>query len=109
MAALGYRGLSPLQYLCAGSLITSRYVLTSAHCINKDLFLVRLGAHNLLKSQDNSESNARNFYIKRTIVHEKFNANAIINDIALIELTISIQMTGKKYTHVYMYFIFLEL
>lgn len=87
-------GISSIHYLCAGSLISERYVLSSAHCINDLLVSVRLGAHNL--SQSDGEPNAKNYYIKNRIIHEQFNAQSIINDIALIELTVAVLKTGKK-------------
>ncbi|XP_065361766.1 proclotting enzyme-like [Calliphora vicina] len=94
MAALGYRDEydpSSMKFLCAGSLISSRYVITSAHCINSYLMLVRLGAHDLTKP---NESEARNYRIKRTVTHEKFNLKTITNDLALIELSEIVQITN---------------
>ncbi|KAI8039333.1 hypothetical protein M5D96_008056 [Drosophila gunungcola] len=52
IAALGYfeeSNRNALKFLCGGSLIHSHYVVTSAHCINPMLTLVRLGAHDLSK------------------------------------------------------------
>ncbi|KAH8395326.1 hypothetical protein KR222_009419, partial [Zaprionus bogoriensis] len=86
VAALGYYDESnrnALKFLCAGSLISSHFVITSAHCINPTLTLVRLGAQDLSRS---AEPGAMDFRIRRTIVNEKFNLASIANDIALIEL-----------------------
>ncbi|XP_017127429.1 venom protease isoform X1 [Drosophila elegans] len=86
IAALGYfeeSNRNALKFLCGGSLIHSHYVVTSAHCINPMLTLVRLGAHDLSKS---IEPGAMDYRIRRTVVHEHFNLNSISNDIALIEL-----------------------
>ncbi|KAH8380184.1 hypothetical protein KR009_009367 [Drosophila setifemur] len=86
IAALGYfeeSNRNSLKFLCGGSLVHSRYVITSAHCINPTLTLVRLGAHDLSKP---SEPGAMDFRIRRTVVHERFDLNSISNDIALIEL-----------------------
>ncbi|XP_016966105.3 venom serine protease Bi-VSP isoform X2 [Drosophila biarmipes] len=86
IAALGYfeeTNRNALKFLCGGSLIHSHYVVTSAHCINPMLTLVRLGAHDLSKP---AEPGAMDFRIRRTVVHEHFDLNSISNDIALIEL-----------------------
>lgn len=95
MAALGYRDeydANTLKYLCGGSLISSKYVLTSAHCINPYLLLVRLGAHDLGNVM---EPDARNYRIKRTVTHEQFDLKSISNDLALIELSETVLMNGK--------------
>lgn len=93
MAALGYReDYDTLKFLCAGSLISPRYVITSAHCINNYLMLVRLGAHDL---RNTLEPEARNYHIKRTVVHEQFDLKIITNDLALIELSETVVMTSK--------------
>lgn len=86
IAALGYYdepNRNALKFLCAGSLISAHYVITSAHCITPTLTLVRLGEHDLSKSM---ESGARDFRIRRSIVNEHFDLASIANDIALIEL-----------------------
>ncbi|XP_030380379.1 serine proteinase stubble [Scaptodrosophila lebanonensis] len=84
IAALGYLdelNRNARKYLCAGSLISNRFVATSAHCINPSLIVVRLGAHDLARSDDGVE-----FGIRRTVVHENFDLSTIANDIALVEL-----------------------
>ncbi|XP_052847403.1 venom serine protease Bi-VSP isoform X3 [Drosophila gunungcola] len=86
IAALGYfeeSNRNALKFLCGGSLIHSHYVVTSAHCINPMLTLVRLGAHDLSKP---IQPGAMDYRIRRTVVHEHFDLNSISNDIALIEL-----------------------
>ncbi|XP_032290649.1 venom serine protease Bi-VSP [Drosophila virilis] len=86
IAALGYfeeTNRNALKFLCAGSLISAQFVVTSAHCINPMLTLVRLGAHDLSKSV---EPGAIDYRIRRSIVHEQYDLASIANDIALIEL-----------------------
>nr|NP_001261405.1 uncharacterized protein Dmel_CG32260, isoform C [Drosophila melanogaster]AGB94100.1 uncharacterized protein Dmel_CG32260, isoform C [Drosophila melanogaster] len=95
IAALGYfeeNNRNALKFLCGGSLIHSRYVITSAHCINPMLTLVRLGAHDLSQP---AESGAMDLRIRRTVVHEHFDLNSISNDIALIELNVVGALPGN--------------
>ncbi|XP_049312836.1 venom protease [Bactrocera dorsalis] len=87
IVALGYRDenrVNSLQYLCAGSLISNRYILTSGHCINSLLITARLGAHDI---SDPNETGAISIPIERKIIHEQYNSQYIINDIALVRLS----------------------
>ncbi|KAL9907690.1 venom peptide isomerase heavy chain-like [Glossina fuscipes fuscipes] len=89
IAALGYRDMNGgggeiLKFLCAGSLITLKYIVTSAHCINPNLTIARLGAHDLMKV---FESTARDYHIKTMKIHDNFDLVTIANDVAVIELT----------------------
>ncbi|XP_044265437.1 uncharacterized protein LOC123011852 [Tribolium madens] len=107
MALLGYRqkGLNYTQFLCAGSIITDRYVLTAAHCINLDrrleLVLVRLGEHDLLAQKDcftvNNYTTCApshvDFTIQEVAVHKQYNTENIQNDIALIKVRGQIRFT----------------
>ncbi|XP_033149388.1 venom protease [Drosophila busckii] len=85
-AALGYfeeANRNSIKFLCAGSLISAQFVVTSAHCITPPLALVRLGAHDLSVT---AEPGSFDFQIKRSIIHNQFDLASIANDIALIEL-----------------------
>ncbi|XP_017484101.1 PREDICTED: venom protease-like [Rhagoletis zephyria] len=86
LVALGYRDEykpDALKFLCGGSLISSRYVLTSGHCINALLSTVRLGAHDL---GNVNEEGAINISVESKIVHEQYNERYVVNDIGLVKL-----------------------
>ncbi|XP_036220387.2 venom protease isoform X1 [Bactrocera oleae] len=87
IVALGYRDenrANSLQFLCAGSLISNRYILTSGHCISPMLITARLGVHDI---SDPNETGAINIPIERKIIHEQYDSHYIINDIALVRLS----------------------
>ncbi|XP_055303511.1 proclotting enzyme isoform X2 [Sitodiplosis mosellana] len=88
IAALGYSlpnlTTNGLQFYCAGSLITRSHILTSAHCISPFLRVARLGEYDL--SRENDGANPIDFGIERTIVHEEYLPDIILNDIAILKL-----------------------
>lgn len=94
IAALGYRdgGGEVLRFFCAGSLITLKYIVTSAHCINQNLTTARLGAHDLMKV---FERTARDYRIKTTKIHDNFDLVTVANDVAVIELTTEADLSGR--------------
>lgn len=74
---------------CGGSVISSMYILTAAHCV-KDAILVRLilGFHTIADMEG-----IRQYHVKSIIVHDKYNATTLNNDIALIAVTKEINFT----------------
>ncbi|CAB3365578.1 Hypothetical predicted protein [Cloeon dipterum] len=73
------------SWACCGTLIHERFVLTAAHCVEKEYpFVVRLG--DLDWNSDEDGVQPKEFSVLRIESHPEFNRSSVANDIALIEL-----------------------
>lgn len=76
------------NYMCGGTIIADRWILTAAHCTQDDNGVpistsemsVLVGATNRISGSGKSYS------VKRYVIHENYNNETLSNDIAVLEL-----------------------
>nr|XP_022909844.1 transmembrane protease serine 9-like [Onthophagus taurus] len=78
------------NYFCGASLISTRYLLTAAHCVDgASEIQVTLGAHKINEAEDTQVKITTDAYT----MHSGWDATQIINDIAVIDLKQEIELT----------------
>ncbi|XP_060806714.1 serine proteinase stubble isoform X3 [Amyelois transitella] len=86
------------KYICGGTLVSHRHVITAAHCVtlknrnrvvNKGTLTVYLGKHNLRTSTTGVEIRA----VEDIITHPQYNATSFSRDLAVLVLRDPVQYT----------------
>ncbi|XP_050544574.1 venom protease-like [Daktulosphaira vitifoliae] len=101
IAALGYKTINEtnnrIDWLCGGTLISDRYVVTAALCVvktgEKEVSVVRLGELDL-DPKINDGASPIDVIVEKILIHENYNSRKQINDIALLKLSKAISFNN---------------
>jgi len=82
------------DYLCGGSIIAEGWILTAAHCTRDDSGNAISASDMDVKVGASNPVYGKKYYVDKVIVHEGYNSNTYVNDIALLKLAEPIDYTN---------------
>ncbi|GBL87533.1 U21-ctenitoxin-Pn1a [Araneus ventricosus] len=96
MVSLRERGDHGFEHVCGATILNRNWIVTAAHCIDYQstrMYEVLLGLHKL---SEEHASTVRSHKIARIVIHEDYDDESLVNDIALLKTLQPIDIDGSR-------------